>query len=420
MKKVYASLDIGSSTIKLVVGEMLNTNVQVLFASHLPSHGIKKGLIIDEEAVKQDIAKLIQEAEASLDAKITSVLVNIPANQCRLYSVSGSAQILSTDHKIRSADIEKALGKASKFERRKNEALVSMIPVMYYFGEQSSYEAPLNKTAYSIKVDVLAITTTKKILYPYIRVVEGSGLDILYVSINAYSAAKEVFDEAYLHDGAVLVDVGHHSSTISYFEDGFLKYVTLTAEGGYDLSKKVAMNWQIPIAKAETYKIKYGSCNVEMKEQDIIHSTKDGSEVHNYTKYDLSMLLYGGVEELMLKVKEKLAILGEDKKYEIVIIGGGAEIEGFDKVARNVLGRPVRCYRPQAIGVRKMNYVSALGMIYYLVDRNKIYGDVISSVVLPDISNTMSLRFKGLTKTNTNPTEGKIKKLIDRFVTEEE
>lgn len=420
MKKIYASLDIGSYTIKLVVGEMVNTNVQILFAKQVTSHGIKKGLIIDEEAVKQDVVKLIQEAEESLEAKISSVLLNLPANQCRLYSVTGSTQILSTDHKIRTSDVVKALNKASKFERRKNEALVSTIPVMYYYGEQSSFEAPINKTAYSLQVDVLAVTTTKKVLYPYVRVVEGAGLEILYVSINAYAAAKEVFDEAYLHDGAVLIDVGHRSTTISFFEEGFLKYVTLSSEGGYDLSKRVAMDWQIPMAKAESYKIKYGSCQVEMNEQDIIHSTKDGSEITHYTKYDLAMLLYAGVEELMQKVQEKLVVLGEDKKYETVIIGGGAEIEGFDKVAKAVLKRPVRCYRPQVIGVRKMNYVPAVGMIYYLVDRNKIHGDIDSSVTMPDISNTMSIRFKGLTKTTLNPTEGKIKKLIDRFVADDE
>ena len=32
MKEIYASLDLGSSTIKLVVGELLNTNINVLFA----------------------------------------------------------------------------------------------------------------------------------------------------------------------------------------------------------------------------------------------------------------------------------------------------------------------------------------------------------------------------------------------------
>lgn len=420
MKKVYASLDIGSSTIKLVVGEVLNTNIQVLFANTIPSHGIKKGIIIDEEAVKQDVTKLIKMAEASLEAKIISVLLNIPANQCRLYSTNGSTQILSADHKIKATDIVKAINKASKFERRKNEALVSTIPIMYYYGEQSSMNAPIGKTSYSLQVDVLAMTTTKKALYPYVRVVEGVGLEIICVSVDAYSAAKEVFDEAYLQDGAVLIDVGHRSSTVSYFEEGFLKYITLTAEGGYDLSKRIALDWQIPIAKAETYKIKYGSCNVEMREQDIIHSTKEGSTVTHYTKYDLSMLLYAGVEELMQKVKEKLAILGEDRKYEIVVIGGGAEVEGFEKVASHVLGQPVRIYRPQVIGVRKMNYVSSLGLIYYLMDRNKLYGEIEPSIVLPDISNTMSLRFKGLTKASQNTSERKIKKLIDRFVTDDE
>ena len=60
VKKIYASLDIGSSSIKLLVGEVINTNVQVLFASSIPSHGVKKGVIIDEEALKQDIIKLVK------------------------------------------------------------------------------------------------------------------------------------------------------------------------------------------------------------------------------------------------------------------------------------------------------------------------------------------------------------------------
>lgn len=420
VKKIYASLDIGSSSIKILVGEVINTNVQVLFASSIPSHGVKKGVIIDEEALKQDIIKLVKEAETSLEAKLTSVLVNIPANQCRLYSITGSTQILSNDHQIRKEDIAKAINKASKFERRKNEALVSTIPIKYYYGEQSSYDLPIGKTAYSLQVDVLAITTTKKALYPYIRVVEGAGLEIMYISVNAYSAAKEVFDEAYLKDGAVLIDVGHRSTTVSYFEDGFLKYITVASVGGYDLTKKIALEWQIPLSKAETYKIKYGSCNMESNEQDVIHSISEGSHVTHYTKHDLACLLNEGCNEIMEKVKEKLAVLGEDRKFETVIIGGGGEIEDFDQVASKSLGRKVRIYRPQVMGARKLNMVSSLGLIYYLLDRNKIHGDLAPSLLMPEVSSTMTMKLKGLTKTNTTQIEGKFKKIIDRFVTEEE
>lgn len=421
MKKVYASLDIGTSTIKLVVGELINTNIQVLYANTIPSHGIKKGIIIDEEAVKQDIIKIITSAEQFLEAKIKNVLLNIPPNQCQIYSLTGSVQILASNHVIKEIDIEKAINKACRFEKKNNETLVSSVPIKYYYGEQSGYEAPIGKTSYSLQVDVLAITTTKKVLYPYIRVVEGAGIGIQYVTVSGYSAAKEVFDEAYFYEGAVLIDVGYRSSSIAYFNDGFLQYMTVCGVGGYDLTKAIALNWQIPMSKAETYKLKYGSCDIDMKEQDIILSLKNENEIINYTKYDLSMLLYEGVEEIMTKIKNKLSIIGTEKKYDIVIVGGGAEVSGFEQVASQILQQKVRTYRPQVVGARKMNLVSSLGLIYFLSDRNKIYGEAEPSIVLEDISNTMTLRLKGLTKADSSNTisDSKIKKIFDKFVAEE-
>lgn len=418
MKKIYASLDIGTSSIKLIVGEVINTNVYVLYANILPSHGIKKGLIIDEEVIKQDIKKLVNHASQTLGVKITRVLLNIPANQCRLYSTVGSVQILSTDHCIRQNDIVKAIQKANRFEKKKNETIISTIPIQYHFGETSSSMPPIGKEAYSLQVDVLAITTTKKILYPYIRVVEGSELEIIDICINVYSEAKEVLTDVFLKEGAVLIDVGHRSTTISFFEEGFLKYITMVQAGGFDLTKLISTSWQIPLTKAETYKVKYGSCQVELKEQDIVHSMQNEGKLVHYTKSDLAMLLHEGVEDLCLKIKEKLSLI-EDKNYHVFVIGGGGEIEGFDQILGEVLDKKVNCYRPQTIGARKMSYVGALGLIYYLVERNKVYGEVEPSIVMEDISNTMSLRFKGLTKTHTNVGEGKIKKLIDRFVADD-
>ncbi|MFR6100737.1 MAG: hypothetical protein ACLUIS_12080 [Longibaculum sp.] len=43
-----------------------------------------------------------------------------------------------------------------------------------------------------------------------------------------------------------------------------------------------------------------------------------------------------------------------------------------------------------------MSFVSCLGMMYYLNDRSKILGQMDPILVLPDISSTMSISFKGL------------------------
>lgn len=72
-----------------------------------------------------------------------------------------------------------------------------------------------------------------------------------------------------------------------------------------------------------------------------------------------------------------------------------------------------------------MSFVSCLGMMYYLNDRLKIFGQIDSSLVLPDISNTMSIRFKGLTKTKTayssdTKKKGKLTKVIENLFSEED
>ena len=62
-------------------------------------------------------------------------------------------------------------------------------------------------------------------------------------------------------------------------------------------------------------------------------------------------------------------------------------------------------------------------MIYYLNDRAKLLGGIEPSVVLPDISSTMSIRFKGLTKSkpiNESSSKKKLTSLIENFFSEDE
>ena len=61
-------------------------------------------------------------------------------------------------------------------------------------------------------------------------------------------------------------------------------------------------------------------------------------------------------------------------------------------------------------------------MMYYLNDRNLILGKMEPSVVLSDVSNTMSVRFKGLTKSknvNDKKNGSKFSKIIENIFNED-
>lgn len=55
MKKIYTSIDIGSDTVKILVGEVIHDKVYVLASNSIKSKGIRKGLIVDSNLVVNTI-----------------------------------------------------------------------------------------------------------------------------------------------------------------------------------------------------------------------------------------------------------------------------------------------------------------------------------------------------------------------------
>lgn len=419
MKNIYAVLDIGSATLKFLVAEISNINVNVLFVKTIPSHGVKKGIIEDDRILTRDIRKVIDEAEAFLETKITSVALTIPTIKAKLYQSDSSVSLSEAGSKITSDDIVRVLRLSSKFKRSKDEEVVSIIPVRYHSDKGATIEAPIGEVSRNLIVDSLVITTSKELLYPYISVVEKCGIEVLDITINAFACAKEAFDAVYLQEGAVLIDMGYKTSTVSFYKDGYLQYLTVCQAGGYDFTRNIAQNMQISMNQAEAYKIKYGSLDITKGQNDIIHTTVVEGQKRDYTQQDLADLLNETAYEVMNKIKEKIAVIDDGGKYETLIVGGGGELERLDTIASEVLECPVRIYRPETIGARDMSLVASIGMIYYLMERKQIVGEYTPSLVLPDITSTMSIRFKGLTKSAPKNQSGKVSKLLDTFFSED-
>lgn len=421
MKEIYATLDIGSTTLKLVVAEVISANVNILFSSKVTSHGVRKGVITDAEALVEDIKKVVREADEELNTTITSVGLVLPSINARIYQGDGITKVNNANDKITIDDVIRALKLSTRFQRNRDEEIVSTIPIHYALDTKSTDKLPLGMRSASLKVDSMIVTSKKKFFYGYLEAVEKAGLELLDVTIDAYASALEAFDEAYLKEGAILIDIGCYSSTVSFYEDGYLKYIAHANTGGYDLTKAISEKWWISMDKAERYKIKYGTCEKNVGDDDVIHTNKVDNEVVNYTQQDLSDVLREAVEGMMEEIKTKIDVINDGRSYETVIVGGGGELPSLDVIASSVLNAPVRCYRPETIGVRDMSYVPALGLLYYLNDRKEFLGNNVS-LTLPDISSTMNIRLKGFTKAKdeSKTPKRKLKRVLENFFSDDE
>ncbi len=418
MRDIYAVLDIGSSSIKLIVGEVVNGTICVLFSKKIDSHGIRKGEFTSPDFVVEDVKSLIDEASAMLNATIERVALCIPSNYTRLYKSEGNVETLTG--KVTGDDIVEALKKSKNFNRDENEEIITVMPIKYYLGSRVLDELPLGEVSDTLKVESLIITTRKRLLYSYISAVEKAGVQVLEITVDTYASAKETLNSVYLKEGVIMLDIGYEETTISFFEEGYLKFISSVKSGGLDITKRIASKWQIPFEIAENYKIRYGTC-LDENDEDLIHTTKKGEQIRHFTQKDLTHVVNEAIEELMTLVKNKIDLINNGRTYETIIIGGGGELPAIENISSDILGTSVRVYRPDTIGAREMQYVSCLGMIYYLSDRAKIIGVYEPSIVLSDISNTMGIRLKGLTPTSVNEKErkGKLSKLFDNIFGED-
>ena len=79
MKEIISSLDIGSSTVKLVVGEIYKNELNVLAVSEVKSKGVKKGIIVNPEETLISLKEVFSRCQEMLDIKINKVVLVIPS-----------------------------------------------------------------------------------------------------------------------------------------------------------------------------------------------------------------------------------------------------------------------------------------------------------------------------------------------------
>ena len=131
MKKIYSSIDIGSDTIKFVVGEYFNNKINILSSYIMKSKGVRKGLIVDANLTINAIKDGIKQVNRMLGFEIKKVIVNVPSYNANFMYVTGSIDINNEDDIITTEDVNKVI-KASVYNKLPVDyELVNLVPIEF-------------------------------------------------------------------------------------------------------------------------------------------------------------------------------------------------------------------------------------------------------------------------------------------------
>lgn len=374
---IYVSLDIGSSSIKVLIGEMNNGQLHVIGVGQVKSNGIRKGAIVDIDATVQSIKKAVDQAERMTGYEIREVILGVPANQTTVQDVKGVVAVNSENREVTDDDLDRVLESAQVMSIPPEREMVNLIPKQFIVDHLDEIKDPRGMIGIRLEVDATMFTTSKTLLHNVLRCVERADLTVQGIYLQPLAAGHFALTEDEKNQGTAYLDLGGGSTTVAVFENGLLTQTSVIPVGGDHITKDLSIVLKTPTEQAEKIKRMYGHAFYDdASDEQLFEVPVVGTDsVDQYSQRYISEIIGVRLEELFELVLDELYRLGvRDLPGGIVITGGVAQLEGVAQLARQVMQTRVRLYTPDYIGVREPAFTTAVGLIRYAYADQEFYG----------------------------------------------
>ena len=378
MRKIYTSIDIGTNSIKFVVGEYFNHKVHVLASHSVNSKGIKKGLIVEPGLVIEAIQEGIKEINDMLGIEIKRVLVNVPDYNVSFKEVSGSIDIRDSEV-ITASDVNRVIKDSIYNQLDDNYELVTMIPREYRIDHEQVIRKPIGKKGQKLEIKGIMVSTPKKNIYSVLSVLEGAGLEIVDITITGLTNYYEVRDVALDKKNGAIINLGHATTTVSIFDEGTIVANETLQIGGVNVERDLAYVFGISVFDGRTLKEKFASSHKRFCQINEIYEVKNTvGESIKLNQLEVSEVVMSRMMEILNLAKKQIRLLADKEIQYIVLTGGLTEIKAFKNLAYEIFGKDVIIYTVTTLGCRDNKYVDALGMIKYFIDKMESRGKNVS------------------------------------------
>lgn len=374
--KVVASIDIGNSRIRTVVGLLEEgvSTVNIIGVGIAPSTGLRKGAVIDVEETINSLSSSLEDAERMAGEPINHVFVGIGGNHLASINSKGVIAISHGSNEISEEDVDRVLEAAQAVTLPSNSRMLRIIPKSFTVDEQKGIKYPVGMTGIRMEVETHIVTGFEPIIKNLEKCVLQSGVDIDDIIPTCLASPEAVLSKRQKELGVVVVDIGCGSTAVSVYEDGATLHTAVVPVGGENVTNDLAIGLRTSIDTAEKIKIEYGTIIPEdVNDRETIDlSLLSKVDTHLVSKKQVAEIIQARYHEIFVMVKEELARIHRDGMLPagVVLTGAASKMPGTVELARETLNLPAQIGFPQNYEgvVDKIDdpaYATAIGLLLW-------------------------------------------------------
>ena len=369
---IIVGLDIGTTKICAVVGDVSPDGVEIIGMGSHPSEGLRKGVVINIEHTVNSIKEAIEEAETMAGCEISSVYAGIAGGHIKGFNTPGV--IALKEKEVTKKDIDRVIEAASAVAIPMDREVIHTLVQEFIVDDQDGILDPLGMAGVRLEAKVHIVTGAVTSAQNIIKCANKAGLDVYDIVLESIASSEAVLTKEERNIGAALIDFGGGTTDMALFSMGAIKHTSVLALGGDNLTYDIAVGLRTPKLDAEKIKIKYGCALSSMIGRDEIVEVPGvgGRKPRTLSRQILGEILEPRVEEIFALIHGELERSGYQGKAGsgVVVTGGSAELPGVSEIAEQIFNAPARVGYPEGITglsdlVNKPMYATAVGLVLY-------------------------------------------------------
>lgn len=360
----FTGLDIGTNSIKVLVAELRNGELNVIGVSNAKSKGVKDGIIVDIEAAASAIKSAISQAEEKAGISIKSVNVGLPGNLLQVEPTQGMIPVTSDTKEITDQDVENVVKSALTKSMTPDREVITFIPEEFIVDGFQGIRDPRGMMGVRLEMRGLLYTGPRTILHNLRKTVERSGVQVENIIISPLALVRSVLNEGEREFGATVIDMGAGQTTVATIRNQELQFTNILQEGGDYVTKDISKVLKTSQKLAEGLKLNYGEAYPSLASNETFQVEVIGEvEPVEVTESYLAEIISARIKHIFEQIKQELErrhLL--DFPGGIVLIGGNAILPGIVELAQEVFGVGVKLYVPNQVGIRNPAFAHVISL----------------------------------------------------------
>src|SRR5690554_1933359 len=155
-EEILVGLDIGTTKIACIIGEVTDEGVDIIGIGSHPSTGLRKGVLINIDATINSINKAVEEAELMAGCEVNSVFAGIAGGHIKGFNSHGIVAV--KEKEVRPSDLARVVDAARAVAIPMDREVIHVVPQDYIIDDQDGIKDPVGMSGVRLEAKVHIVT----------------------------------------------------------------------------------------------------------------------------------------------------------------------------------------------------------------------------------------------------------------------